>query len=118
MKAATSAWRCEQSGKNRFGQFGAWFAAAEIDRITREQHRADPDAFWLLAYLRRHNGPWSEFWIANGLAKTFGWGDKRLAAARERLLELGDVELVAPQRKHSPAIYQWPVDFQGRRNDE
>jgi hypothetical protein len=67
----------------------------------------DHDALLLLAYLRVNNGPWADFWIADGLAKTFGWGPNRLSAARRRLIERGDVTLVAPQRRRTPALYCW-----------
>ena len=102
MKTTASAWGYEQRGDNRFGQHGAYFPIEEVIGLC-----ANPDAFTLLAYLRANNGPWSNFWIANGLAETFGWGRKRLAAARCRLIERGDVVLVKPSRKGSPAIYQW-----------
>jgi len=68
---------------------------------------SDHDALLLLAYLRVNNGPWADFWIADGLAKTFGWGPNRLSAARRRLIERGDVTLVAPQRRRTPALYCW-----------
>jgi len=108
MKTAASAWEYEQRGLNRFGQFGAWVAVEEINSIVIERRRADPDAFFLLVYLRANNGPWAEFMIADGLAKTFGWGRNRLAAARKRLLERSDVILFSPKRKQLAALYQWP----------
>jgi hypothetical protein len=104
VKTAASAWRYETTGKNQFGQHGAYFTIEMIEGLVRNR---DTDAFALLAYLRAHNGPWADFWITNGLAKTFGCGDKRLAAARDRLLERSDVVLVKPPHKGSPAIYQW-----------
>jgi hypothetical protein len=104
VKTATSAWGYEQSGQNRFGQFGAWFPTEEIEGLIRGR---DYDALLLLAYLRANNGPWADFWIADGLAKTFGWGPNRLSAARRRLIERGDVTLVAPQRRRTPALYCW-----------
>ena len=103
MKTTASAWGYEQQGLNRYGQHGAYFPFEQVIGLC-----SDPDAFTLLAYLRANNGPWSDFWIANGLAETFGWGDKRLAAARHRLIERGDVVEVRAPRRHSPGIYQWP----------
>jgi hypothetical protein len=105
VKTAASAWEYEKLGKNRFGQYGAYFPIEMIEALIRNR---DTDAFALLAYLRAHNGPWADFWIANGLATIFGWGDKRLAAARERLLERGDVIVIKPPCKNRPGLYQWP----------
>jgi hypothetical protein len=106
VKTAASAWDYEQRGLNRFGgQFGAWFPIEEIESLVRER---DPDTLLLLAYLRANNGPWADFMIADGLAKTFGWGRNRLSDARNRLLERGDVILFRPKGRRSPALYQWP----------
>jgi hypothetical protein len=102
MKATASAWGYEERGENRFGQFGAYFRFEEVIRMCQ-----DPDAFMLLAFLRANQGPWAEFYIANGLAKTFGWGDKRLAAAREHLIEQGVVVSVRPASRHQPTLYRW-----------
>jgi hypothetical protein len=106
VKTAASAWDYEQRGLNRFGQHGAYFPIEVIEGFARE--RGQSDAFLLLAYLRAHNGPWADFWITNGLAKIFGWGDKRLAAAREYLLERGDVIMLRPPCKNRPGLFQWP----------
>jgi Bifunctional DNA primase/polymerase, N-terminal/Primase C terminal 1 (PriCT-1) len=108
VKTATSAWSYEQSGQNRFGQFGAWFPVEEIESLVRDRRRADPDAFFLLAYLRANNGPWSNFMIADGLAKTFGWGRNRLSEARARLIERGDVIEQRASRGGTAALYRWP----------
>ena len=102
MKTAASAWDYEQRGLNRYGQHGAYFPIEEVIGLC-----ANPDAFTLLAYLRANNGPWSDFWVANGLAETFGWGIKRLATARRILIERGDVVLIKPSHKGSPAVYEW-----------
>jgi hypothetical protein len=104
VKTATSAWGYEQSGQNRFGQFGAWLPAETIEGLIRSR---DHDALSLLAYLRANNGPWADFWIADGLAAKFGWGRSRLSVARNRLLERGDVTLVAPRGRRTPALYCW-----------
>jgi hypothetical protein len=103
MTITKSAWGYEERGENRFGQFGAYFPVAEVVGLCR-----DPDAFMLLAYLRAHNGPWADFYIANGLAEKFGWGKNRLVAARQQLIDAGYVIEVRPANRQSPAIYQWP----------
>src|SRR5262249_1559056 len=103
MTTAKSAWGYEERGENRFGQFGAYFPVAEVVGLCR-----DPDAFMLLAYLRAHNGPWADFYIANGLAEKFGWGKNRLVTARQQLVNAGYVTEVRSAHRQSPAIYQWP----------
>jgi Bifunctional DNA primase/polymerase, N-terminal/Primase C terminal 1 (PriCT-1) len=104
VKTAASAWDYERRGENRFGQFGAWIKCEELAEFFRDR---DHDALLLLTYLRANNGPWAEFMIADGLAKTFGWGRNRLSDARNRLLERGDVTLFRPKSQRTPALYQW-----------
>jgi len=104
MKVAKSAWGYTERGQNRFGQHGAWFPIEEVTRLVCEQ-----DAFLLLAFLRSHNGPRSDFMIANGLADLLGWTRKRLAAARLRLLELDYVRCVRGARQRRTAVYRWAV---------
>jgi hypothetical protein len=103
MKIARSAWDHTEAGRNRFGQHGAFFPIEEVVTMLHEQ-----DAFILLAFLRAHNGPWTEFWVSNGLSETLGWTRKRLAATRQRLLELGYIEQVRRASRHTPALFQFP----------
>jgi hypothetical protein len=84
-------------------QHGAWLGYAEIATMLN----GDQDAILLLAFLRAHNGPWSTFMVANGLTETFRWPTKRLAAARERLIELGHLERVRRPANGRPALYRW-----------
>jgi hypothetical protein len=102
IKTARSAWRYQVGGRNRVGQHGAWFPTAEVDRMI--QH---PDALILLMFLRAHEGPWATFMVANGLADTFRWTRKRLAAARDGLLALGYVKRVRQAGYRSAALYKW-----------
>jgi hypothetical protein len=104
MKTTASAWECEQNGKNLFGQHGAYFPFQEVVAMVRNR---DTDAFALLGYLRAHNGPWADFYIANGLTTTFGWGKNRLVTARQRLIDLGMIALVRPAGRRQPALYRW-----------
>jgi hypothetical protein len=100
-KVAKSVWKMQCEGRNRFGQFGAWFPIDEV-----ETFRANPDDFFLLGFLRAHNHPDSTFMVANGLAERFGWNRKRLAASRRRLTGR-HIRLICPARDHQPALYRW-----------
>ena len=62
MSVAQSAWRITERGDNRFGQHGAWFPLDEVNRMIENQ-----DAFFLLAFLRAHQGPDATFMCTNGL---------------------------------------------------
>src|SRR5262249_50062481 len=103
LKVAKSAWDYTQRGENRFGRPGVFFDAEEANRLIT----SDADLFLLLAFLRANNGPESTFWVANGLAKRFGWGSKRLAATRRRL-ETTHIRMVRrPSTASGPALYRW-----------
>jgi hypothetical protein len=102
MTIATSAWNKTQDGSNRFGQHGAWLAVEELNCMMQEQ-----DAFFLLAYLRTHNGPWANFMCANGLTETFGWSLPRLRVARSRLIQLGYIRPVRQAGRGHPARFEW-----------
>jgi hypothetical protein len=67
----------------------------------------DADAFYLLVFLRAHNGQESIFIIANGLAETIGWPRKRLAAARKRLEGTHVHTIRHAGRYTGPALYAW-----------
>ena len=103
VKIANSAWGYTDRGQNRFGRPGISFSTEEANRlITR-----DPDQFVLLAFLRANNGPDSSFMVANGLAKKFGWGPRRMRAAR-RGLEGTNIKMVKrPSSINGPALYRW-----------
>jgi hypothetical protein len=102
---AGRAWSYTISGRNHFGQHGAWFALDEIKALTV---RGRQDVLVLLAFLRVSNGPNAEFIIANGFSKQFGWPIRRIVAVRKLLLELGYVrEVRAASSFHGPALYRW-----------
>jgi hypothetical protein len=102
LQTAESAWGYTERGQNRFGQFGAWFPFEEVATWG-----ADPDAFYLLAFLRANQGPASMFMCSNGLAEKFGWGRKRLAEARHRLIALGYLNPVRQAGRGNPAQFRW-----------
>jgi hypothetical protein len=108
MSIARSAWKITEEGRNYFGQHGARFSLAEVIAMITM-----PDAFTLLGYLRAMNGRTAEFWIANGLARTFTWDRERFARARKQLIALGHVRQTKPARKHSPALYRWAIRRKG-----
>jgi hypothetical protein len=65
------------------------------------------DSYFLLEFLRVSDGASETFWIANGLARKFGWTLKRLVNARNRLIELGYIERIKRASSGSPAKYVW-----------
>jgi len=103
VKVAKSAWGYAERGDNWFGRHGVFFSTEEANRLIA----SDQDLFILLAFLRANNGPASTFWVANGLAKKFGWGLKRFAATRRRL-ETTHIRMVRrPSTASGPAQYCW-----------
>jgi hypothetical protein len=104
VKVATSVWKMQCEGRNRFGQFGAYVPLELSRKLSRT-----PDAYALYGVLRAENGPNSVFPIANGMAETaIGLRRYRLANARKTIIALGLVEQVSPQTQHKPAFYRWP----------
>lgn len=107
LRVVASSWAKELSGANWFGRGGrVIFDAEEVDDLLRRE----PDAFVLLTILRRHH--WSrEFVVANAMAEAMpkgGWRRHRLAAARQRLLDLGMIEEVRPASRHlGPARFRF-----------
>jgi hypothetical protein len=100
-KVVDSVWRLTCKDRNWVGQ---------SDRRQRElsSFSADPDAFYLLEYLRVTAGAEATFWIANGVADIFGWSRKRFADARSRIIELGYVKQIKRPWHGQPACYTWP----------
>jgi hypothetical protein len=95
VRTARSAWEYTENGLNRFGRTGAHVATDEVNRLL---DTGGMDAVALITWLRAHNAPKATFMIANGLAKHFGWGRLRLAAARKHLLITGIIRR-APSTK-------------------
>ena len=103
-KIATSAWGITERGENRFGRHGVWFPTDEAAELIE----LAPDEYLLLSYLRANNHPDSTFMVANGLADTFGWSRKRLAAARYSLIQRGYIwQLRGSNQYTGRALYRW-----------
>lgn len=107
LRVVASSWAKQMSGSNWFGGGGrVIFESREVDGLLNQE----PDAFMLLTILRRHH--WGrEFVVANGMAERMprgGWRRHRLAAARQRLIDLKVIEEVRPAcRGIGPAIFRF-----------
>lgn len=102
MSLCESAWRYTENNQNRFGQHGAYFPTEEVVSMVRDQ-----DAFFLLAFLRAHQGPWATFMVANGIGDRLGWHRLKVAAARKRLIEMGYLIPLRQAGKGHPALFKW-----------
>jgi hypothetical protein len=100
---AASAWHAQSEGRNRFGTRGAWLSDVEVDSLSPDHN----DAAVLLMKLRRLNGPDSLFMIANGFAGQVGLSRKKLAAARDHLLERRIIIQESAPYPGNPALYRW-----------
>jgi hypothetical protein len=103
IKTAQSAWGITQSGRNRYGMHGVFFADDEY----AELFVSDQDALLLLGFLRSHNGPSATFMCTNSLAEKCGWSEERMRAARRRLIDLGYIIQVKKAGRGSPALFKW-----------
>src|SRR5262249_20931669 len=103
MQVAENAWNYTEQGRNYFGQHGIWFSTLEYSQMVLD----DGDAFRLLTYLKMQNGVYARFMIANGMAAAFKWSRKRLAVARQRLLDLQIIEQTRAASSQGPALYKW-----------
>jgi hypothetical protein len=107
MKVATSAWRYEAEGRNYSGGMRAVFSVADVLPLM-----PDPYVGALIVWAKASFKPDSHFWIADGLAKKFGWSARQLRQARKRAVQTGLIRLIRPSGFKRAAIYGWP---QGRR---
>lgn len=105
VRTARSAWTYEANGDNRFGQHGAWIPGEQYDQLLSQ-----PDGLVvvnLFAFLRRHQGPRAEFMCTNSLGEQLGCSEKRVAAARGRLLQMGCIKLTRRAGRGTPALFVW-----------
>jgi hypothetical protein len=111
IEVASSAWGYEARGSNWFGTGRRVVASHdEVDQLS-------PDAFYLLAVLRRRH--WGrQFAVANAMAESLGWGLGRFRKARAELERKGKIRLVRkPNQWQGAALYDWPGAAVGRRRE-
>jgi hypothetical protein len=102
-KVTGNAWKIQIEGRNRKGTFGVWFPIREANELIVNY----PDEYRLLSFLQTNNHPDSAFMVANGLVEKFGWSRQRLAAARERLIQMRYLRRVRHASNNQPALYRW-----------
>ena len=82
------------------------FRANEYDQLLSQ-----PDGLVVVnaavAFLRRHQGPRAEFMCTNSLGEQLGCSEKRVAAARGRLLQMGCIKLTRRAGRGTPALFVW-----------
>jgi hypothetical protein len=111
-KTAASAWGYTQRGENRVGVGRVVVTAhGEVDALAA----TNPDAFALLAILRRHHWGRERFPVAKAMAESLGWTMRRFKTARCALLETGFLECLDPggwglgRGKGTPPIFRFPA---------
>ena len=114
VKAAESAWKYQQEGRNLVGRGRAFVISHDLyDRIESES----PDAWRLLTRLKRHN--WGrDFILSNGLAASLGWGRRRLHAARKVLVRFKIIFCLheGGAGPYDPPIYGWVDELRWGQN--
>jgi hypothetical protein len=102
IRIARSVWKMTIEGRNRFGQYGAWWSVNDVDRLV-----ADPHLCTLLSWLKAHNGPGRQFLVADGLRNKLGWPRRQLTKARQRAIDGGWIVQVLAPRPGRAAAYIW-----------
>lgn len=93
LKTAKSVWKIHDEDRNWVGRDARSVSTKSELCSWPTQLRESGDALYLLQRLQVEHG-WREnqpFILANGLAKSLGWGIARLRSARELLVELGHI---------------------------
>ena len=109
MRTAASAWKYETEGRNYIGGMRAVFCEADVLPLM-----ADPHVGMLVVWAKARFKPDSQFWIADGLAETFGWSLRQLREARRRAIKMGLFILIRPGSGFGgPGLYRWGL--RGRR---
>jgi len=111
VKVATSVWKMQCEGRNRFGQIGSYNPRPVVNALAR----TNPDALALLDVLKSAHPPGKVFAIANAMAGTaINLSLYALQNGRRLLIELGEVIQVSPDCQHLPAQYRWPLPGERR----
>jgi hypothetical protein len=70
--------------------------------------RKDQDALVLLVFLRLTTVPTGHFSVDGHVANNMMWTNRRLAAARDRLVELELLDIVPAKGPSQRTRYRWP----------
>lgn len=98
-RTARSVWKMQVEGRNRFGQYGAWFEASDLSKYLTV---LSPQAFALLAFVKANNGPASQFIVADAMrdrSEFASWSRRDFTKARRELIERG---LIVPLTRKAP----------------
>ena len=101
--AAHSAWKYEREGRNLVGRGKAVVMSHDvIDRLD------DPDAFYLMALLKRHH--WGrDFVLTKAMASALGWTLPRWRRARNLLVRFNVIACIheGGLGPNDPPVYAW-----------
>ncbi|MGV8831246.1 MAG: bifunctional DNA primase/polymerase [Devosia sp.] len=105
LKVIASAWCYEVEGKNWAG-YGprVIFGVDEVDALAAGR----PQAYALLAILRRYHAGAQNFILAKPMADKLGWTLRAFKSARNVLVERGDIECIHPGGRgpNDPPVYR------------
>ena len=99
-------WQRTINGENCFGTGHRTPARDWVQDLAA----TDPSLLALLVWLKKMNGPESEFWIANGMAGdhlTGWWSIDRLRDTRQRAMDGKWIERTAKAVTGQNAVYRW-----------
>lgn len=104
-KAAQSAWTLTLEGRNRFIRPVCETPHDVVDAIAAES----PDAIALYLLLKRHNARRQDFAVANAMAASIGWDERRFRAARSKLVDAGLITCTheGGRGRGDPPLYSW-----------
>jgi Bifunctional DNA primase/polymerase, N-terminal len=107
MHAVDWVWTVQTEGRNWAGNQQIAIAAPRLRSLLSD---GTPDAIWLFMDLKLHHWGHKKFVLATrAMAARYGWGFRRFWAAREALVRLGLIEMLAESTSTKPALYAWGV---------
>jgi hypothetical protein len=105
MHAVDWAWTIQTEGRNWAGNQQIAIGATRLRRLLRD---GTPDAIWMFMDLKLHHWGHKKFVLATrAMAARYGWGFKRFWPARDALVRLGVIKMVADATSTQPAVYAW-----------